>query len=583
MAEGALGYIDGVKHLQHSEGLWTFDDDDWALMAMLQDPVYCAELLFDDPRNREYSGCYHVIDYQYPLFRPVHNYEGFPCARSVGKTESMKARGVAHYFRRQGEDMVITAPELIHLDPLGQAIESRIVESRLLDDLLQKRDQRTGFNHKSGFEITYADGTKIKGRIPKLSGTGVKGLHEPDLMIEEAQDYPERGWTELTPTLMRDHVDAEGNPDFTMSFYGVHSATTGNDFDRLTKSGEYKITTITRLMTPGWGPAEKRALAAMYGGTTSPDYRRNVLGEAGHGAHAFFVTSRLFACVDQDRDSRYNTIEFKRQALRAEDVDKIVRKDDPEYTVGNLLDLPEGLGQQVFVGGDLGLVNDPTVITVWAVLPDTKKRTRLKLVRMFHLWEFREKMIRQCFYAIAHRYGRALRGVGLDVTGLGLPLFQAMEDDEVAPKHLLEVTNGYVFNAKLPIGVDKTVVSDDGGRLRDQYGNIVEEVEDPFTGEKRYVVYMSMIEASTRYLREWVDTGELMLPFDSEIVSDMQGETEQRVRAMAGSSARKKVSSFHILDSMRGMAMVRKHEEVMSQVAAPDQRPVLDRGVESMA
>jgi hypothetical protein len=61
------------------------------------------------------------MDYQYPLFRPDDNYEGFPCARSVGKTESIKARAVSHAFKRQGEDMLITAPELIHLMPLCDA------------------------------------------------------------------------------------------------------------------------------------------------------------------------------------------------------------------------------------------------------------------------------------------------------------------------------------------------------------------------------------------------------------------------------------------------------------------------------
>jgi hypothetical protein len=49
----------------------------------------------------------------------------------------------------------------------------------------------------------------------------------------------------------------------------------------------------------------------------------------------------------------------------------------------------------------------------------------------------------------------------MDVTGLGLPIFQAMEDDEVAPQHLLDVSEGYVFNAKLPIGVDKNLVTKD--------------------------------------------------------------------------------------------------------------------------
>jgi hypothetical protein len=87
---------------------------------------------------------------------------------------------------------------------------------------------------------------------------------------------------------------------------------------------------------------------------------------------------------------------------------------------------------------------------------DAKKRkTRLQLVRMFHLWRFREKMIRQVpLRTSAGSTARGCAASGYDVTGLGLPIFQAMGDDEVAPQHLMDVSEGYVFNAKVPIGVD---------------------------------------------------------------------------------------------------------------------------------
>jgi hypothetical protein len=577
-AEGELGIIFNAKRLEASEGIWRFEDKDWALFAQLCDPIFMSELLFEDKQNRAYHGCYHVMDYQYPLFRVSDPYETHPCARSVGKTESIKARGVCHVFKRQGDDMLITAPELIHLMPLCDAIEQRIMDTRLTAEYLDKRNQKTGFTHKP-FQADFIDGTKLVGRIPKLSGTGVKGMHVPDLLIDEGQDYPEKGYIEVHETVMKDRVDADGHPDFTYQMYGVHSGARDGRFYKLSTSGEFKVTQITAMMRPGWGAGEKAKAAAIYGGTQSPDYKRNILGEAGGSTSAFFVTSRLMACLDQNRESDYNTLLWKRQRLMAEEVDKMMEgNNDPEWTVGKLLDLPDGLGQQVYLGGDLGLVNDPTVLTLWCVRPDAHKKTRLQLVRMFHLWRFREKQIRQCLYAIARKYGKTLRGVGIDVTGLGLPIFQAMGDDEVAPQHLLDVTEGYVFNAKLPIGVDPNLVDKDtDGQMRDQYGTLVKEEEDPFTKIKRYVVYQTMIEASTRYLAGMVDSTYLQLPFDTEIASDMQGETEQRVKAMAG--VKKKPSAFHILDSMRAMAMVYKHADRMQQVAVPEQRPVLARAV----
>ncbi len=591
-AKGQLGFIDGQSRIEHSEGIWQFDDDDWALAALLMDPIYCAELLFQDPRNREYGGCYHVMDYQYPLFRHDTNNEGKPCARSVGKTESMKADAVSHVFRRQGEDMLITAPELIHLMPLCDAIEERLIDTRLTREFLDQRQQKTGITHRP-FQADFMDGTKIIGRIPKLSGTGVKGQHVPDLRIEEGQDYPEKGWIEVYPTVIKDHVDTNGEPDYTFIFYGVHSGARDGRFYKLSTSGEFRIKQITAIMRPGWGPEEKAQAAAIYGGTQAPDYRRNILGEAGGASSAFFVTARLMATLDQDRESEYNTSLWRRQSVMAEEVDKMIgdtsnmeaadRTTLMAETLKATIDLPDLTGvQQIFLGGDIGLVNDPTVLTLWAVMPDEKRKSRLTLVRMFHLWRMREKQIRQVLYAIGWKYGKRLRGVGLDVTGLGLPIFQAIEDDEMAPQHLIDVTRGYVFNAKLPIGVDKSMVTRDShGNMRDHLGNIVEELEDPFTMEKRYVVKMSMIEASTRYLREFVDTTFMRLPFDPEIAGDFQGETEQRVRAMSQVTHRKKANAFHILDSARAFAMVYKAQDIERQIAVTEQTPVMARSVDT--
>lgn len=43
-AHGQLGLIEGQTRINVTEGIWDFDDDDWALFAMLCDPVYMSEL-----------------------------------------------------------------------------------------------------------------------------------------------------------------------------------------------------------------------------------------------------------------------------------------------------------------------------------------------------------------------------------------------------------------------------------------------------------------------------------------------------------------------------------------------------------
>lgn len=905
-----LGKIDGLPAMQVTEGRYLLEEDDLLLYALLQDPIYAAELLWRDPTNSEYAECYRVRDYQFPLWRPSEfgttsrNYAGYACGRSTGKTESIKGKAFAHVFKRHGENMLISAPELIHLLPLTDAVEERIRDTRLTREFLDTRAGKTGFTHRP-FGVDYVDGTKIVGRIPRLTGVGVKGQHQPDLLIDEAQDYPKAGWTEvheplaldepvLTPsgpvpmgelevgsevfardgsvaevvglsgvetretfrvrfddgssvvtdanhrwrvtcrrylrekwltrttwemaqdlekpgvafgslgqpwllpdigpleypplappvdpytlgvllgdgtlgrttpvlsvppekeavrrdcklpggdtfskvatpdrcpaygivggatlqalegmglrctshekfipevylratvddrlallqglvdtdgnvhrtgairfttssdgladgvvalvrslggrmsrgvvrnsdygdyrdgwciyfrlptlvptrhregyrpssssdkmrrrvvaveptgekaevrclmvdnpehlfvlgnyvptcnTVTKDHVDNEGNPDFTYEFYGVHSGARDSGFYSRINEGGFRVVNVTAIQRPGWSAEEKTAAKAAYGGTSSSDYRRNILGEPGSPASAFFVTARLMACVDQDRESHYNLHEYVAQTLRAEEVDEL------GMPIGEVLDLPGAYGK-VYAGMDLGLTDSPTVISIFSH-EKVKKAARLKLLRRIHLERFRTRQIREALTAITLHFGGALQSFGMDITGLGFPIFQEMEDDEGTPQRLLDVSRGYFFNAKVPVGVIREhIVEDQKGQRRDQFGSLVKEEVDPLTGQTRQVVEMRMIEASTRYLREFVDSGFLLLPFDTDITRDMQGETHQRVKLMG--ARKKKPNAFHILDSFRAMAMGFKAGEVEEAVALESQPEVLD-------
>lgn len=934
MAKQTLGSVEddqgSVLPMPVERGVWRFDEDDFLLFALLTDGVYCPELLWDDAGNHEYGGCYRVRDYQYRLFRPELGespYTGFACGRSLGKTEGIKSQAFCHAFRRLGQDMLISAPELIHLLPLTDSIEDKMRDVRLTRDFLDVRGGQTGFQHRP-FQANFMDGTKIVGRIPRQTGpqprdarivtptgwttmgevavgdyvvgsdgrptrvlevhekgerqvyalrfsdgsvveacaehrfkvrrdrcqpwremtvreiaactekpaagrqkywlhvpdaepvhyaplaeplpmdpwllgvllgdgglsthaiyltnpdeevvrgveaalpqgcslkrlerdyrylivgegrgkanrlnrilreigllgephagsgstaktkripeafmraslrerlallqglmdtdgtasktgkveitlanralidqiaelsrslggwasvrphvlkpytqvidgkpyenkggtfwratldmgalepfrlsrklarcrprtsprtraikvveptrvtdtrcisvaandhlyltdffipvfnTGVKGSHAPDVIIDEAQDYPERGWTEIHEVVMKDTVDSDGNPDFRYYFYGVQSGARDSGFFKRVNAGAFEIVTATAMMRPGWSKAEKDAAKAAYGGTGSSDYRRNILGEPGSAASALFVTSRLVACLDQDRESDYNQHQYRHIEYRAEEVEEI------GLPVGEIIDLPDGL-KNVWAGMDLGLTNSPTVLMLFN-LEKVGNKTRLKLYRRIHLARFRTRHIREVLYAMAYKYGAHLRGFGLDVTGLGFPIWQEMEDDESAPKRLLEVSRGYFFNAKVPVGVDQAFVTeDDQGNLRDQFGATVKREHDALSDSVRYVTYMPMIEASTRYLREMVDGQFLLLPFDTEITSDMQGETQQRVKAMGG--VKKKPNAFHVLDAMRAMAMAFRAGDVEEQLQQRGTEAVLDASVE---
>lgn len=566
-----LGEIEGMKESFVQDGIWEFDEDDFLLFSLLTDSVYAAELLWSDPTNREYGGLYRVHDYQYPLWRTEDPYAGYACGRATGKTESIKGDAFSHAFKRIGENMLITAPELIHLHPLTDAIEERIRDTRLTRDFLDTRGGQTGFTHRP-FGVNWLDGTKIVGRIPRLTGTGVKGQHQPDLRVEEAQDYPEKGWNEVHETVNKDSVGFDGKPNFTYWFYGVHSGSRDSGFFNRINKGSFKLTTVTKLQTESWNKAEKDAAIAAYGGSNAPDYRRNILGEAGAAANPFFVMSRLMATIDQDRESDYNENEYVAQTLRAEDVEEL----GSDMEMADLLDLPTDFGP-VHLGTDIGLTVSPTVVVVFSKEKIVGKQ-RLKLIRRYMIERFRPEQIRRVNYALAYHFGKKLMTYGMDVTGLGLPMFQEMEDDEAAPDHLLKVSRGYFFNAQVPVAVQKEFITTDSqGQMHDQYGSAVREEEDPLTGEKRLVTVMPMIESSTRYVRKWIDDGELLLPFDPELVSDFQGETHQRVKAVGTrTGTRNKGNAFHILDAVRAAAQAEHSSEIEKELSEEAIEDVLD-------
>jgi hypothetical protein len=569
--------IDGIKFPIERNGFLIYEED-LMMFAMLTDPVYLPELTWKDPTNRQYGGCYRVRDYQYQINRCEETNAIFACARSIGKTESEKVHSQKHAIESEGENMLITAPELIHLLPLTDAIENNLSATRLTRELLDDRQSgKTGFTHRP-FGADFKDGTKIVGRIPKITGTGVKGQHQPFLIVEEGQDYPDKGWTEVEETVNHDAIDQDGRPRYRFWIFGVHSGNRNSGFAERARSKEWALIKVTRLMRPDWGKEAKERARAAYGGTSSPDYRRNILGEPGDAASAYFVTARLMACVDQQvergevKGSDYNNREYVHQLFRAEELDTA------DIKIADALDLPSGYSS-VYGGMDVGLNRSPSVISLFTEAM-VGKELRLKLFRRYTLERFRSKQLRQALYAIGWHFGGSLMGLGIDSTGLGLPLMQELEDDEFVPPNMMAVTRGYFFNSKVPVNVAEEHVFKDQltGVVKDQYGNAVKEETLP-DGSKRFVTYAPFIIASTRYLAEWVDSGKMLLPFDTEITTDMMGETKQRVEGLRQAAERgvtRKPDMFHILDSFRAMAMAYHAADIEEQLAIPEGEPVFD-------
>lgn len=93
-----------------------------------------------------------------------------PTHNSLG----IQMRAFAFPFSNPGEEMLITAPEMIHLDPVTKAVERRLEGVRIGREMLKTSATSRGLTHRP-FEATFKNGARIIGRIPQADGKGVKG------------------------------------------------------------------------------------------------------------------------------------------------------------------------------------------------------------------------------------------------------------------------------------------------------------------------------------------------------------------------------------------------------------------------
>lgn len=156
------------------------DDRERYLLAILTDEsgVDVSEFCWQDPDAKNDQGkhdwLFRCYPYQYNWYRCNAKRQIDECARAIGKSVGIQMRAFAFSFTNPGQEMLITAPELIHLDPVTKYIEDRLLSVRMSREMLKKSGQSNGIN-KRPFEAKFTNGAKLVGRIPQKDGKGVKG------------------------------------------------------------------------------------------------------------------------------------------------------------------------------------------------------------------------------------------------------------------------------------------------------------------------------------------------------------------------------------------------------------------------
>jgi len=579
------------------------------LAALLMDRsgLDLAELSWPDETKPD--GCYRAYPYQWPWWRDANPRQLDQCGRAVGKTESILARGCAFPFNHPGEEMVLVAPEGIHSDALTDRLENKLRGVRLMREMIV--GGRTGITHRP-FKALFANGARIYSRLPQRSGLGVKGVHAMVLETDEAQDISERAWAEM-PETVRWEV-----PGAMWKIHGVSKGVRGTFMDWSQPGSGWKVHRITAMHRPDWNDELRAQKEGEYGSAESGDYKRNILGEHGSTMNRIFVLAHLMACVDTNEGSEYNSVEYTRIMVNGDQVAAHAeaasgRGDGIELSTADqaaalidLVDLPPShtANYDLFWAGmDVGLVGDPSEILIFAeYTPDAKERqrdkraeiavpdagqSRFKLLARVQLRLLPTPLQAELIMWLIDHYRP--RGFAMDRTGLGLPLFQELQkraassrlftvaeaDDPVetakmaSARQALTVIKGYGFS-------DKVVVAIDDAKA-EQLG-----LADPVEIIEKAGIRRVAKDAATDELRVLVDNRRLLLPYDTGLLGQWNGQTMAHSQEPIDAYGRRRMvysaGVFHVLDAGRMFALGVAQQPIEQLIAAAPRRaaPVFD-------
>jgi hypothetical protein len=532
-------------------------EDEACLWSILQDEsgVDSAEFLWFDPDSED--GCFRVWPFQLAWYRTKAPLQIDQCARSVGKTLGIKLRACAFPNLFPGQEMVITGPESVHLEPITGLIEHQVQATRFYREISPRG--RAAVTHRP-FQINFVNGARIMARIPQRDGKGVKGIHPIWLELDEAQDFPHPGWVELTETLKRGHEGA---------VWRAHGVTRGlrDDFYQRTQESHdnpWKVHRFPAMNRPTWTDEEREEKIKQYGSRDDPDYRRNVLGLHGDATNPLFVLYRLMACVDSNEASEYNAEEYFKVRAKSESIRSMGQR------IEDLLDFPHNHlayrdrhpGATFWAGMDVGYTVDPSEILIAVEYREKPKDTdtKLKILTRIHMERIGHSEQVAAIIATINFYRP--KAFAMDKTGLGLPLYQDIQERAEADpnmKHVLDCIKGYGFSEKVLVDFDDSVELE-------WYAKFDETVKE--AGIKRNV-----LEFASDCLRTLVDSKRLQLPWDTEMLKQFQGSTWS-VTLVQNQYGRRVYSGGdnHCLDAARMLAMGQAQyaiEELQAQQKQP--------------
>ncbi len=393
--------------------------------------------------------------------------------------------------------------------------------------------------------------------------------HPVRIEHDEGQDYPDNGWTELTPCLKL------GVPGAQWRVHGVPRGLRDRFYKysmKLDPRLPWNVHRVMQMYRPTWNDLERDLNEALFGGANHPDYRRNVYGDHGDATNPLFVLARLMACVDQDEGSDYNTDVYRMHRIIDEDVAALRAGYDPDDparpSIRGLLDQLDMPGNHkdgfsaYYGGGDVGVTNHPSEFLIFG---QVKGKETLRLLLRLHLERISIEDQQEILRWLYAHYGSTFKHFGIDRQGVGYGAWQELSNQRPYSKWII----GFDFGAK------EVVDFEDRDLERD------ETLED-VAMERNFLDYAS------DELRKWVDARKIELPYDIDMLTEWQGQTTAPdTGAQDPSQPKRRYSKgkFHSLDAGKYMIGARTLPPLQAMIEASKNRqePVLDRFPGAMA
>lgn len=535
------------------------DEEEIYLLCILMDEtgIDLGEFMFINEENPH--GRFRCWDFQWMWYDDPAPQQIDQSGRACGKSWGVQLRSAAFPFSYADQEMLLTAPELNHLRPLVDAVEDRLMSSRILLEMLPNTPGK-GVARQPHWQVRFKNGAKILSRLPNKDGKGVKGMHVVKLEIDEGQDYPLAGWIEIVECLNRGSEGAQ---------WRIHGVSRGvrDKFWEFSHAPGWVVHRKMGMNRPTWTEQEREEKIITYGGSRqAPDYKRNIYGEHGDATNPLFVLARLMACVDQDAGSEYNTEIYHAPHIQFEELngrDVLMLIDLPATHRVGWSQSPKGYSAY-YAGMDVGATNHPSEILLYGQRAGVQKE-QLDLLARIHMQRISMEDQERVVDYLLEWYGPKLQTFSIDRTGVGFPLWERLAKKHNQQKgpdgQIIERIKGYNFSGKYAVALED----------RELEGK--ETLED-------LVIERNIVEFASDALREVVDAKGFLLPFDRELLGEWQGQSYVIVKtANSGPYGTRRYSegSFHTLDAGKMMIAGKRLQALDETLAAKSEAgPVFD-------